>query len=62
MHIWTLTPADPSNSIWARWSPEPIIIRAESEREGTASGRIKNAQVLTRDTGCTDLAQSMGRS
>jgi len=33
MHIWTLTPADPSNSIWARWSPEPIIIRAESEHE-----------------------------
>jgi hypothetical protein len=33
MRIWKLTPTDPSNSIWEKWSPEPIIIRAEDGRE-----------------------------
>jgi hypothetical protein len=33
MRIWKLTPTDPSNSIWEKWSPEPIFVRAGSEAE-----------------------------
>src|SRR5215470_15531812 len=33
MRIWKLTPTDPSNCIWKKWSPEPITVRAESEAE-----------------------------
>jgi hypothetical protein len=33
MRIWKLTPTDQSNSIWQKWIPEPIIVRAESEAE-----------------------------
>ena len=33
MRIWKLTPTDLSAPIWNKWSPEPIIVRAENERE-----------------------------
>jgi hypothetical protein len=33
MHIWKLTPTDLTDPIWKKWSPEAIIVRAESERE-----------------------------
>jgi hypothetical protein len=33
MRIWKLTPTNLTDPIWKKWSPEPIIVRAESERE-----------------------------
>jgi len=33
MRIWKLSPVDPTAEIWKLWSPEPIIVRAESEAE-----------------------------
>lgn len=33
MRIWKLTPTDTADPIWKRWSPGPIIVRAESEAE-----------------------------
>jgi hypothetical protein len=34
MRIWKLTPTDLTDPIWkGKWSPEPIIVRAESERD-----------------------------
>ena len=33
MRIWKLSPTDLSDPIWTKWSPEPIIVRAESERQ-----------------------------
>ena len=33
MRIWKLTPTDLTDPIWKKWSPERIIVRAESERE-----------------------------
>jgi hypothetical protein len=41
MRIWKLTPTDLTEPIWKKWSPEPIIVRAESEAEGSAYGRIQ---------------------
>jgi hypothetical protein len=32
MRIWKLTPTDPTDPIWKKWAPEPIIVRAEGER------------------------------
>jgi hypothetical protein len=42
MRIWKLTPTNLANPIWKKWSPEPIIVRAESEREGRAFTGIEN--------------------
>ena len=33
MRIWKLTPTNLADPIWKKWSPEPIIVRAESEAE-----------------------------
>jgi hypothetical protein len=33
MRILKLTPTNLDDPIWKKWSPEPIIVRAESERE-----------------------------
>lgn len=33
MRIWKLTPTNLDDPIWKKWSPEPIIVRAEGERE-----------------------------
>lgn len=33
MRIWKLTPTNLEDPIWRNWSPEPIIVRAETERE-----------------------------
>jgi len=33
MRIWKLTPTNSADPIWKIWSPEPIIVRAESERQ-----------------------------
>jgi|SRR6516164_3146444 hypothetical protein len=34
MRILKLTPTNLDDPIWKKWSPEPIIVRAESESEG----------------------------
>ena len=31
MRIWKLTPTNLTDPIWNKWSPEPIIVRAENE-------------------------------
>jgi hypothetical protein len=31
MRIWKLTPTDLTDPIWKKWSPEPFIVRAETE-------------------------------
>src|ERR1700719_2743385 len=46
MRIWKLTPTDPSNTIWAKWSPEPIIIRADNEREARHLAVLKTLKYL----------------
>jgi hypothetical protein len=46
MRIWKLTPTDPSNSIWEKWSPEPIIIRAEGGREARHLAVLKTLKLL----------------
>ena len=33
MRTWKLTPTDLADPIWKKWSPEPIIVRGESESE-----------------------------
>jgi hypothetical protein len=33
MRIWKLTPTNLKDPIWKKWSPEPIIVRPESERQ-----------------------------
>jgi hypothetical protein len=33
MRIWKLIPTNPEDPVWNKWSPEPIIVRAESERQ-----------------------------
>jgi hypothetical protein len=33
MRIWKLTPANLTDPIWKKWTPEPIIVRAETETE-----------------------------
>jgi hypothetical protein len=40
MRIWKLTPTNSSDPIWKKWTPEPIIVRAESE------GRARHLAVL----------------
>jgi hypothetical protein len=41
MRIWKLTPSDLANPIWKLWSPEPIIVRAESAAEGRHLAHLK---------------------
>jgi hypothetical protein len=33
MRIWKLTATNLTDPIWKKWSPEPIIVRAEKERQ-----------------------------
>ena len=33
MRIWKLTPTNLDDPIWKKWTPEPIMVRAESEIE-----------------------------
>jgi hypothetical protein len=41
VRIWKLTPTDLSDPIWQIWSPEPIIVRAESEREARRLAKLE---------------------
>jgi hypothetical protein len=33
MRIWRLTPTNLTDPIWKKWSPDPIIVRAENEAQ-----------------------------
>ena len=46
MRIWKLTPTDLTDPIWKKWSPEPIIVRAESETEARQWAQLKTAKYL----------------
>ena len=46
MRIWKLTPTDLSNSIWKHWSPEPILVRAESEAEARHLAVLRTLKFL----------------
>ena len=44
MRIWKLTPTDLTDPIWKKWSPEPIIVRAESEAEARDWAQLKTTK------------------
>ena len=46
MRIWKLAPTDRSNSIWKKWSPEPIIVRAETEAEARHLALLKTIKTF----------------
>ena len=46
MRIWKLTPTDLSDPIWQIWSPEPIIVRAESEVEAQRLAKLETLKFL----------------
>jgi hypothetical protein len=60
MYIWKLTPTDPSNSIWAKWNPEPIIVRAESEPEARRLAVLETVQFLAAIPGTPISLNPMG--
>jgi hypothetical protein len=60
MRIWKLTPTDPSNSIWYKWSPEPIIVRAESEPEARHLAVLKTLKFLPAIPGAPILLNPWG--
>jgi hypothetical protein len=46
MRIWKLIPINLRDPIWKKWSPEPIIVRAESESEARQWAQLKTAKHL----------------
>ena len=46
MRILKLTPTNLDNPIWKLWSPEPIIVRAESEAEARHLAKLKTLKFL----------------
>jgi len=46
MRIWKLTPTDTADPIWQKWSPEPIIVRADSEAEARHLAVLKTLKFL----------------
>ncbi len=46
MRIWKLTPTNPTDPIWKKWSPEPIIVRAENASEARLLAQLKTAKFL----------------
>ena len=46
MRIWKLTPTNLTDPIWKKWSPEPIIIRAESEAEARDWAKLKTMKTF----------------
>jgi hypothetical protein len=51
MRIWKLTPTDLADPIWKKWSPEPIIVRAESETEARDWAQLKTTKTGPAITG-----------
>jgi hypothetical protein len=46
MRIWKLTPTDLTDPIWKKWSPEPIIVRAESQAEARYWAKLKTIKTF----------------
>jgi hypothetical protein len=46
MRLWKLTPTDTADSIWKKWSPEPVIVRAESKAEARHLGVLKTTKTF----------------
>jgi len=46
MRIWQLNPTDLTDAIWKKWSPEPIIVRAESERAARHLAVLKTVKTF----------------
>ena len=47
MRIWKLTPTNLADPIWKKWSPEPIIVRAESESEARQWAQLKTLKTFS---------------
>jgi hypothetical protein len=46
MRIWKLTPTNLTDPIWKKWSPEPVIVRAESEAEARCLAVLKTLKYI----------------
>src|SRR5437868_735654 len=46
MRIWKLSPTNLADPIWKLWSPEPIIVRAETASEARLLAELKTAKFL----------------
>jgi hypothetical protein len=46
MRIWKLAPTDLTDPIWKKWSPEPIIVRAENEAEARDWAELKTMKTF----------------
>jgi|SRR6516225_9246655 hypothetical protein len=46
MRILKLAPANPADAIWKLWSPEPIIVRAQSEAKARHLAVLKTLKYL----------------
>jgi len=46
MRIWKLTPTNLTDPIWKTWSPEPIIVRAESETEARKLAQLETLKYI----------------
>jgi hypothetical protein len=51
MRIWKLTPTKLTDPIWRKWSPEPIIVRAESEAEARDWAKLKTMKTFRATSG-----------
>ncbi len=51
MRIWKLTPTNLTDPIWKNWSPEPIIVRAESETEARKLAQLKTLKYVPANPG-----------
>jgi hypothetical protein len=47
MRIWKLTPTNLTDPIWKKWSPEPIIVRAENEAAARHLAHLEAASFPT---------------
>ena len=46
MRIWGFTPTNLDDPIWKLWSPEPIIVRAESAAEARHLAKLETLKFL----------------
>ncbi|SRR5216683_1653964 len=46
MRIWKLTPTNLADPTWKKWSPEPIIVRAENAAEARHLAQSKTLKFL----------------
>jgi hypothetical protein len=46
MRVWKLTRTNLAHPIWKKWSPEPIIVRAESEAEARKLAQLKTLKIF----------------